>query len=65
MRRYKFPPFDGKLIVSGKVTEHKDLSSADLTAAMDAYVDATDLWSCLSRMICVDTNSLLSIGGSL
>jgi ATP-dependent DNA helicase 2 subunit 2 len=44
MRRYKFPPLDRKLTVSGKViTEHKDLPNADLTAAMDAYVDAMDL----------------------
>lgn len=44
MRRYKFPPLDRKLTVSGKViTEHKDLPTADLTSAMDAYVDAMDL----------------------
>lgn len=44
MRRYKFPPLDRKLTVSGKViTEHRDLPNADLTAAMDAYVDAMDL----------------------
>ncbi|KAJ4993687.1 Ku70/Ku80 N-terminal alpha/beta domain-containing protein [Stagonosporopsis vannaccii] len=44
MRRYKFPPLDRKLTVSGKViTEHRDLPSADLTAAMDAYVDSMDL----------------------
>ncbi|KAF9690959.1 hypothetical protein EKO04_011122 [Ascochyta lentis] len=44
MRRYKFPPLDRKLTVSGKViTEHKDLPNPDLTAAMDAYVDAMDL----------------------
>ncbi|KAF2628222.1 ATP-dependent DNA helicase-like protein II [Macroventuria anomochaeta] len=44
MRRYKFPPLDRKLTVSGKViTEHKDLPNADLTAAMGAYVDAMDL----------------------
>jgi ATP-dependent DNA helicase 2 subunit 2 len=44
MRRYKFPPLDRKLTVSGKViTEHKDLPNAELTAAMDAYVDAMDL----------------------
>ena len=44
LRRYKFPPLDRKLTVSGKViTEHKDLPNADLTAAMDAYVDAMDL----------------------
>lgn len=44
MRRYKFPPLDRKLTVSGKViTEHRDLPNADLTAAMDAYVDGMDL----------------------
>ncbi|KAJ8110149.1 hypothetical protein OPT61_g6930 [Boeremia exigua] len=44
MRRYKFPPLDRKLTVSGKViTEHRDLPNADLTAAMDAYVNAMDL----------------------
>lgn len=44
MRRYKFPPLDRKLTVSGKViTEHRDLPNADLTAAMDAYVDSMDL----------------------
>jgi ATP-dependent DNA helicase 2 subunit 2 len=44
MRRYKFPPLDRKLTVSGKViSEHRDLPNADLTAAMDAYVDAMDL----------------------
>lgn len=44
MRRYKFPPLDRKLTVSGKViTEHKDLPNADLTAAVDAYVDTMDL----------------------
>ncbi|KAJ4350802.1 ATP-dependent DNA helicase yku80 [Ascochyta clinopodiicola] len=44
MRRYKFPPLDRKLTVSGKViTEHKDLPNKDLTDAMDAYVDAMDL----------------------
>ncbi|KAH6633693.1 ATP-dependent DNA helicase-like protein II [Boeremia exigua] len=44
IRRYKFPPLDRKLTVSGKViTEHRDLPTADLTSAMDAYVDAMDL----------------------
>lgn len=44
MRRYKFPPLDRKLTVSGKViTEHKDLPTSSLTSAMDAYVDAMDL----------------------
>ena len=44
MRRYKFPPLDKKLTVSGKViTEHKDLPNADLTQAMSDYVDAMDL----------------------
>jgi ATP-dependent DNA helicase 2 subunit 2 len=44
MRRYKFPPLDRKLTVSGKViTEHKDLPTDDLTTAMSAYVDAMDL----------------------
>ena len=44
MRRYKFPPLDKKLTVSGKtITEHKDLPNADLTQAMSDYVDALDL----------------------
>jgi ATP-dependent DNA helicase 2 subunit 2 len=44
MRRYKFPPLDRKLTVSGKViTEHKDLPTGDLTEAMSKYVDALDL----------------------
>ena len=46
MRRYKFPPLDKKLTVSGKIiTEHKDLPTADLTRAMSDYVDAMDLSS--------------------
>ena len=44
MRRYKFPPLDRKLTVSGKtITEHKDLPTDDLLDAMDKYVDAMDL----------------------
>jgi len=44
MRRYKFPPLDRKLTISGKViTEHKDLPTDDLTSAMSAYVDSMDL----------------------
>jgi ATP-dependent DNA helicase 2 subunit 2 len=44
MRRYKFPPLDRKLTVSGKViTEHKDLPTDDLTDAMSKFVDAMDL----------------------
>jgi ATP-dependent DNA helicase 2 subunit 2 len=44
MRRYKFPPLDKKLTVSGKViTEHRDLPNTDLMAAMSDYVDAMDL----------------------
>jgi ATP-dependent DNA helicase 2 subunit 2 len=44
MRRYKFPPLDRKLTVSGKViTEHKDLPTDELTNAMSEYVDAMDL----------------------
>lgn len=44
MRRYKFPPLDRKLTVSGKViTEHKDLPTKDLVDAMSEYVDAMDL----------------------
>jgi ATP-dependent DNA helicase 2 subunit 2 len=44
MRRYKFPPLDRKLAISGKViTEHKDLPTDDLTNAMSKYVDAMDL----------------------
>ncbi|KAF1958233.1 SPOC domain-like protein [Byssothecium circinans] len=44
MRRYKFPPLDKKLTVSGKtITEHKDLPSAELKQSMSEYVDAMDL----------------------
>ncbi|KAL5113920.1 ATP-dependent DNA helicase yku80 [Pleosporales sp. CAS-2024a] len=44
MRRYKFPPLDRKLTVSGKImTEHKDLPTKELTDAMGKYVDAMDL----------------------
>jgi ATP-dependent DNA helicase 2 subunit 2 len=44
LRRYKFPPLDRKLTVSGKtITEHKDLPKTDLVDAMSAYVDAMDL----------------------
>ncbi|KAI2481938.1 ATP-dependent DNA helicase II protein [Pyrenophora tritici-repentis] len=44
MRRYKFPPLDRKLTVSGKtITEHKDLPTDDLLDAMSEYVDAMDL----------------------
>lgn len=44
MRRYKFPPLDRKLTVSGKtITEHKDLPTTDLINAMSDYVDALDL----------------------
>ncbi|CAE7014733.1 ATP-dependent DNA helicase II subunit 2 [Pyrenophora teres f. teres] len=44
MRRYKFPPLDRKLTVSGKtITEHKDLPTDDLLGAMSEYVDAMDL----------------------
>jgi ATP-dependent DNA helicase 2 subunit 2 len=44
MRRYKFPPLDRKLTVSGKViTEHKDLPTNALMTAMSDYVDALDL----------------------
>ncbi|KAF1834420.1 SPOC domain-like protein [Decorospora gaudefroyi] len=44
MRRYKFPPLDRKLTVSGKtITEHKDLPTSDLLDAMSDYVDAMDL----------------------
>jgi ATP-dependent DNA helicase 2 subunit 2 len=44
MRRYKFPPLDRKLTVSGKViTEHKDLPTDDLKNAMSRFVDAMDL----------------------
>lgn len=44
MRRYKFPPLDKKLTVSGKViTEHRDLPNEDLMQAMSDYVDAMDL----------------------
>jgi ATP-dependent DNA helicase 2 subunit 2 len=44
MRRYKFPPLDRKLTVSGKtITEHKDLPTDELLGAMSDYVDAMDL----------------------
>ncbi|KAF2275526.1 SPOC domain-like protein [Westerdykella ornata] len=44
MRRYKFPPLDKKLTVTGKVlTEHRDLPTSDLMQAMSDYVDAMDL----------------------
>ncbi|KAF2738856.1 ATP-dependent DNA helicase-like protein II [Polyplosphaeria fusca] len=44
MRRYKFPPLDKKLTVSGKtITEHRDLPNKDLMQAMSDYVDAMDL----------------------
>jgi ATP-dependent DNA helicase 2 subunit 2 len=44
MRRYKFPPLDRKLTVSGKaITEHKDLPMDDLTDAMSKFVDVMDL----------------------
>lgn len=44
MRRYKFPPLDRKLTVSGKtITEHKDLPTKSLVDAMSDYVDAMDL----------------------
>ncbi|KAB2109067.1 ATP-dependent DNA helicase II subunit 2 [Alternaria gaisen] len=44
MRRYKFPPLDRKLTVSGKtITEHKDLPTDELLNAMSHYVDVMDL----------------------
>lgn len=44
LRRYKFPPLDKKLTVSGKtITEHKDLPSDDLMQSMSDYVDSMDL----------------------
>lgn len=44
MRRYKFPPLDRKLTVSGKVImEHKDLPTKNLVDAVSDYVDAMDL----------------------
>ncbi|KAF2850056.1 ATP-dependent DNA helicase-like protein II [Plenodomus tracheiphilus IPT5] len=44
MRRYKFPPLDRKLTLSGKtITEHKDLPTENLVSAMSDYVDAMDL----------------------
>ncbi|KAI4617679.1 ATP-dependent DNA helicase II subunit 2 [Alternaria ethzedia] len=44
MRRYKFPPLDRKLTVSGKtITEHRDLPTDKLLDAMSDYVDAMDL----------------------
>ncbi|KAF2476883.1 SPOC domain-like protein [Lindgomyces ingoldianus] len=46
MRRYKFPPLDKHLTVSGKViTEHRDLPNTQLMQAMNEYVDAMDLSS--------------------
>lgn len=44
MRRYKFPPLDRKLTVSGRtITEHKDLPTKELLDSMSDYVDALDL----------------------
>ena len=44
IRRYKFPPLDRKLTVSGKViTEHRDLPNKELMSAMSDYVDSMDL----------------------
>ncbi|KAH7135668.1 ATP-dependent DNA helicase-like protein II [Dendryphion nanum] len=44
MRRYKFPPLDKKLTVSGKViTEHRDIPNDSLIQAMSDYVDSMDL----------------------
>ncbi|KAL6709336.1 ATP-dependent DNA helicase yku80 [Coniothyrium glycines] len=44
MRRYKFPPLDRKITVSGKtITEHKDLPTKELDDAMSNFVDAMDL----------------------
>jgi ATP-dependent DNA helicase 2 subunit 2 len=44
MRRYKFPPLDKKLTITGKTIEqHRDLPTDDLMSAMGDYVDAMDL----------------------
>lgn len=44
MRRYKFPPLDKKLTITGKtIAEHKDLPNPDLMQAMSDYVDSMDL----------------------
>ena len=44
MRRYKFPPLDRKLTVSGKtITEHRDLPTQDLMSALSDYVDTMGL----------------------
>ncbi|KAF1993083.1 SPOC domain-like protein [Amniculicola lignicola CBS 123094] len=44
MRRYKFPPLDKKITVTGKVIEkHHELPDQNLMTAMNDYVDAMDL----------------------
>jgi hypothetical protein len=59
MRRYEFPSLDRRLAVSGKaIAEHKDLLTADLTAARDAYVDTINLSSTLRGGYMVIRNSL-------
>jgi len=44
MRRYRFPPLNKKLTITGKViTEHRDLPNDKLMKAMSEYVDSMDL----------------------
>ena len=44
VRQYKFPPLDRVITVSGKhITEHRNLPSDSLKAAMSDYVDKMDL----------------------
>jgi ATP-dependent DNA helicase 2 subunit 2 len=44
VRKYKFPPLDKVLTVSGKtLTQHRHLPSSDLMIAMSDYVDSMDL----------------------
>ncbi|KAF2114408.1 SPOC like C-terminal domain-containing protein [Lophiotrema nucula] len=44
MRRYKFPPLDKKLTISGKeIKQHRDIPNEELMQAMSDYVDAMDI----------------------
>lgn len=44
IRSYKFPPLDRVVTVSGKIiTEHRNLPTNELKAAMSNYVDRMDL----------------------
>jgi ATP-dependent DNA helicase 2 subunit 2 len=43
-RTYKFPPLDRVITLSGAtLTKHRNIPTADLQKAMDAYVDSMDL----------------------